>query len=131
MLNTPAVEIKKLYNKLQVYANSFAGVLYHLAIRVIEVQWFGVIARDEYHIETTVLQHAIELAFAGTERDRARGIIVGDIDGGILTLFVVIVGTLVLIELELTILTGIDIELQKTPKIAFSRGENIVFNRRK
>ena len=73
-------------------ADSLAVVVYQLTIRVLEIEGLGGILSDEHHIELTVLQHASELALAGAEADGTRGIVIGDIDGGILALLVVVVG---------------------------------------
>ena len=87
--------------------------MYHLALGIIEVKCLWCILGNENHIETTVLEHACELTLAGTEGYCAGGIIVGDIDGGVFAFIVFVVGALVLVKLEATILTGIDVEVDK------------------
>ena len=61
-------------------------------------------------MELTVFQHTIERTVTLTQSKGLGGIVIGDVDSGILSLLVVVVGALVLIELELTIAAGIDIE---------------------
>ena len=73
-------------------ADSLAVVVYQLTIRVLEIEGLGGILGDEHHIKLTVLQHTVELALASSEGDGSRGIVIGDIDGGILALLVVVVG---------------------------------------
>ena len=73
--------------------------MYHLTLWIIEIKWLCTILSDEYYVEAAILEHTSELALASTEGYSAGGIIVGDIDGGILALLVVIVCALVLIEL--------------------------------
>ena len=95
------------------YTDFLTIVLDQLALGIIEVQGLGGLLGDQYHIEAAVLEHAGELALASTEGYGTGGVIVGDIDGGILALLVVIVGTFVLVELEAAILTSIDIQVNQ------------------
>ena len=82
------------------YGDGFTIILHHLTLRIVEVQRLRTILRDVNHVEAAVLQHTGETTLAGTEGHRLRGIVVGDVDGGILALLIVLVRTLVLVELE-------------------------------
>ena len=93
------------------YANRFSVIVDKLTLRIVEIQRLGGILRDEHHIELAILQHTIKLTITFAEGNSTRGIVVGNVDGGILALLVVIVRTLVLIELELAILASIDVEV--------------------
>jgi hypothetical protein len=112
-----AVENKYKSIRLEFYARSFSNILYHLTLWIIEIKWLCTILSDEYYVEAAILEHTSELALASTKRYCAGGIIVGDIDGGVLALLVIVVGALVLIELECTILTGIDIEVDELGRL--------------
>ena len=91
----------------------FTIILYQLALGIVEVQRLGGLLRNEHHIETTLFQHTRELTATLAKGHGTRGVVVGNIDGGILTLLVVVVRALVLIELEMAILAGIDIEIDE------------------
>jgi len=71
---------------------------------------------NEHHIEATFLQHTRELTLADREGDFAVIVIVLDIDGGILALLVIVVSSLVLIQLEFTIFSCIDIKKYNSNK---------------
>ena len=98
---------------LQLDADFLSCVLYEYTLRTVEIERFGGILRDEYDIEATVLQHTVELSLTGTKLHGLGGIIISNVDGSILTLLIVIVHTLVLVELELPVLTCIDIEIDE------------------
>ena len=95
-IDTAAFETKKV-TCLKLDGEGFAVVGDKLAVRVLEVEGLGAVLGDEDHIELAVLQHAIELAFASGKRDGLGGIVVGDVDGSILALLVVVVGAFVLV----------------------------------
>ena len=98
---------------LKLNADSLSVVINQLTHGIVEVQKFRSISRDKYHIELTILQHSRELTVTLTKGDSARGFVVRDVDGGELTLFVIIVGTFVLVEQELSVLASIDIQVDE------------------
>ena len=93
--------------------DGLAIVVHHLALGVVEVQRLRSVGGDEDDVEATLFKHAGERASALRERNGARGIVVGNVDGGILSALVIVVGTLVLVKLELTVLSGIDVEVDE------------------
>jgi hypothetical protein len=80
---------------------------------VLEVEGLRLLLGDINDVETTMEKHAWELALTRTYGDGMTRVVVADVDGGVLTLLVVVVGAFVLIELELTVLTSIDIEVDE------------------
>ena len=99
-IDTTAYVGRKNVTRLKLDGEGFAVVGNKFALGVLKVEGLGGVLGDEDHVELAVLQHAIELAFASTKRDGLGGIVVGDVDGGIFTLLVIIVGAFILIELE-------------------------------
>ena len=99
--------------RLKLDDNGFAVILHHLALGILKIQWLRGIFGNENDIESTMLQHTIELAFAGTDGYGTLGVIISDVDSGIFALFVVVVRPLVLVELERSALSCIDIEINQ------------------
>ena len=87
----------------------FTRIVDHYAFGAFEIQLYGSIFFHQYDIETAVLEHSVEGAFALSEGYGLGVVVVGDVDGGIFALLVVVVGSLVLIELELSVGTFVDI----------------------
>ena len=102
---------------IELNADGLAVVLYQLALGIIEVEGLGGILADEHHIEAAVLQHTIELTLTGAKRYGAGGIVVGDVDGGVLTLLVIVVGAFVLVELELTVRARVYIKMYQLGRL--------------
>ena len=93
--------------------DGFTVIADHQTIGGVELKGFGLIAADEHDVEAAALEHTGKLSLAGTERERTGGIIVGNVDGGIFAALIVVVGTLVFIELETAVLSGIDVEVDE------------------
>ena len=75
-----------------------------------EAEFAWLVLGDIDHIELALLQRALELALLLTDGQRLVCIVVGDVNGQIFALLVVVVHALVLVELELTVATSIHIE---------------------
>ena len=90
-----------------------AVVLYHLPCGILEVELAGIVAGDDNDVEAALLEHTLEVALAFANGERARGFVVVEVDGGIFAFLVVVVGTLVLIELELAVGSGVDIQVDE------------------
>src|SRR5574344_376232 len=108
--HTPPIAI---FLKSEFHANSLTAVLHHFTLRIVEVEVAGLVFLHEYYIETTVFQHTLESTITLAEADSFVGIVIGNHDGGILTLLVVVVASLVFVELERSVLTLIDIEIDE------------------
>ena len=98
---------------LKVYFHFCTVVLNHLALRILEVEGLGMVLRDSHYVETAVLQHSVETALASTDSECLAAFAVGDADGSILALLVVVVGAFVFVEEELGILAFIDVEVDE------------------
>ena len=85
-------------------------VVDHRNLLWLKVECTRLVSRYIDDVEAALLKHTIERTVTLAKSKRLRSIVVGNIDGSKLTLLIVIVGTLVLIELELTILASIDIQ---------------------
>ena len=94
--------------KLNYYLIAF--VVDYRDILRFEVKWTRLVGCDIDDAEVALLEHTVEGAIALAKGQCLGGIVVGDIDGSELTFLIIIVGALVLIELELTIAAGIDIQ---------------------
>ena len=115
---------------LKLDSEGLNSVVDHLTLGIIEVERLRGVLRDENDVEAAVLEHTWELTLTGSERNGLRSVIVTNVDSGKFALLVVIVRALVFVELELTILTCIDIEVDElgglliAPFHLWSEGDN-------
>ena len=58
-----------------------------------------------------IFQHTAERPLALSDDNGARLVVVGDVDGGVSALLVVVVGSLILVDLELTVASCIYIKV--------------------
>ena len=71
---------------------------------------------DEHYTERAVLGHTLEFALAVVDGESARAVVPLHGDGGVESLLVVVVVTLVLVERELGVSTGINAYLHVIPR---------------
>ena len=96
--------------KLQINHQLIAVVVDDGDLVGFEVEGTRLVGRHIDDAESALLEHTLEVTVALAKGQRLGAVVVGDVNGGALALLVVVVGALVLIELECAIAAGIDIQ---------------------
>ena len=95
---------------LQINHHLIALVVDDRNVLGVEVEGAGLVSCHIDDAEGALLEHTLKVTLALAEGQRLGSIVVGDVNRSKLTFLIIVVGALVLIELELTIAASIDIQ---------------------